>query len=102
MHLGFRPAFILLKATDSTRNWVLIDNKRSAVSGANQNDYTLEANNANAEYTNGAVASIDNDSDGFKFRGSAADSNNSGTNYIYIAFAEQPGPTPFDTFPNAR
>jgi len=102
VHLGFRPAFILLKATDSTRNWVLIDNKRSAVSGANQNDYTLEANNANAEYTNGAVASIDNDSDGFKFRGSAADSNNSGTNYIYIAFAEQPGPTPFDTFPNAR
>ena len=102
IHLGFRPAFILLKSSDATRNWVLIDNKRSAVSGANQNDYTLEANNGNNEYTNGAVASTDMISKGFKFRGSAADSNNSGTTYIYMAFAEQPGVTPFDTFPNAR
>ncbi len=92
---GFRPALIILKATNSARNWVLMDNKRSAVSGANQNDYTLEANNSNTENTAGAVGSIDMLSNGFKFRGSAADSNGSGNTYIYLAFAEAP-------FRNAR
>ena len=87
---GFRPALIILKATNSARNWVLMDNKRSAVSGANQNDYTLEANNSNTENTAGAVGSIDMLSNGFKFRGSAADSNGSGNTYIYLAFAEAP------------
>ena len=41
-------------------------------------------------------------SDGFKLRNSYAQTNGSGSTYIYMAFAEQPGITPYDTETNAR
>ena len=47
---------------------------------------------------------IDFLSNGFKVRtsdGNMSRDNGAG-NFIYMAFAEQPGLTPFDTFPNAR
>jgi len=45
---------------------------------------------------------IDFLSDGFKLRYTNTSTNQSGGTYVYMAFAEQPGTTPFDTFPNAR
>ena len=41
-------------------------------------------------------------SNGFKFRNSHNSQNRNGDTFIYMAFAEQPGTTAFDTFPNAR
>ena len=43
-------------------------------------------------------------SNGFKARneGGANIISGDGSTYLYIAYAEQPGTTPFDTFPNAR
>ena len=38
----------------------------------------------------------------FKHRNNYAATNGSGNTFIYMAFAEQPGITSFDTFPNAR
>ena len=48
---------------------------------------------------------IDFLADGFKVRsGSSTDINYSTSypNHKFMAFAEEPGTTPFDTFPNAR
>ena len=43
-------------------------------------------------------------SNGFKARndGGANIISGDGSTYLYIAYAEQPGTTPFDTFANAR
>ena len=38
-------------------------------------------------------------SNGFKLKGSNADTNNNNSNFIYMAFAEQMGETPFGTEP---
>ena len=45
---------------------------------------------------------IDFLSDGFKQRNANGNTNESGHNYIFMAFAEEPGTTPFDTVTNAR
>ena len=76
----------------------LHDNKRNTF---NLVDEFLIANSSNAEAT-GSALNLDFLSNGIKFRGSDGGSNYSGYNYIYMAFAEQPGTTPFETFPNAR
>ena len=35
-------------------------------------------------------------------RNTFGDTNVNNGTFVYMAFAEQPGTTPFDTFPNAR
>ena len=50
---------------------------------------------------NGALDACDILSDGFKIRGSSYEVGYNGT-YFFMAFAEQPGNTPFDTETNAR
>ena len=97
VHLGFRPAFILTKRSDGTTPWRLFDNKRP---NANFQTYKLEADSSGAELTGYAYA--DFLSNGFKIRDSGSYQNASGGTYIYFAFAEQPGTTAFDTFPNPR
>ena len=95
IHLNFRPAFVIIKRTDSTSSWQIWDNKRDI---DNVTTHRLRADLLNAEDT-GSV-DIDFLSNGFKLRNTGI--NQSGGTYIYIAFAEQPGFTPLDTFPNAR
>ena len=41
-------------------------------------------------------------SNGFKMRGSNVDTNGNGSVYIYMAFAKQPGNTPYQTEPVSR
>ena len=96
VYLGFRPAFVLLKRTSASASWVLHDNKRSGYNG--DNDY-FHPDNTQAE-SDGSTGTIDFLSNGFKLRMTAG-THNDGT-FFYMAFAEQPGTTPFDTFPNAR
>ena len=86
VHLGFRPAFIMLKSSSSGAvGWITHDNKRI---GFNPNNYYVEPNNSNAE-------SADTDkilllSNGFKLISTSASWNSSGGTYIYMAFAENP------------
>ena len=96
INLGFRPAFVLLKRTNSSQNWWLLDNKRNPF---NILDKELNPNTSQAEAT---FSSADFVSNGFKLRSSNVVMNGSGSTYFYMAFAEQPGTTPFATFPNAR
>ena len=82
---GFRPAWVLIKQTNSTGSWLIHDNKRSPF---NVIDEDLFSNLASAESDNG----VDKDflSNGFKHRASHSAVNGSSSTYIYMAFAEQP------------
>jgi hypothetical protein len=84
VYLGFRPAFFMVKRTNSTGAWLMLDSKRI---GYNPDQNHLQANTSDQEFTD-----IDSDflSNGFKARGTAADLNASGSTYIYMAFAENP------------
>jgi len=92
VYLGFKPAVIILKQTNTTGNWHIIDNKRSASGGANVNIYSITANEGNAESTGEAESTygIDFLSNGFKIRASHSTRNTSGGTYIYMCFAENP------------
>ena len=85
VYTGFDPAFILLKRTDATEQWLVKDNKRP---GYNPNN-TLYPNLTNTEDT-GASVLADFLSNGFKLRGTYNGMNASGASYIYMAFAENP------------
>ena len=88
VYTGFKPAFVLIKRTDSADNWFLYDTKRSPF---NEADEYIRANIANAEGSNNFQ--IDMLSNGFKTRNSGAfigALNASGGTYIYMAFAENP------------
>jgi len=81
----FRPAFILVKNTSTAgTNWQIVDNKRLGYNGANNRLYT---DDAAAEST---TQTMDILSNGFKMRTTNNLVNASGSNYIGIAFAENP------------
>ena len=82
--LSFRPAFLLLKRTDNTGNWLIYDNKRE---GYNFNNDPLYANLTSAE---GTTDYIDLLSNGFKIRNTHSSINASSSVYLYAAFALHP------------
>ena len=77
---GFEPAFLLIKGTQSTTQWLIIDNKRST---SNPRNKALFANLNDAEGTNN---SIDFFTNGFQPITTDGDSNRAET-YIYLAIA---------------
>ena len=86
VYTGFRPAFVMIKRTDTTANWGMFDNERL---GYNVRNDILYPNLSNAE---GSAEWIDFTSNGFKLRFTHAQINASGGTYIYMAFAESGGP----------
>ena len=81
---GFRPAFIMMKSTNATDSWAMVDNRRHP-----SNDPlcpTLLADGNAAELT--AYPCVDFLDDGFKLVGNPDIHNYSGRNYIYMAFAD--------------
>jgi hypothetical protein len=84
VYLGFRPAFILTKRSDSTSSWYLRDTSRSPYNAATEQVYP-DLSNAEANETG-----MDILSNGFKQRGTSSGFNASGGTYIYMAFAENP------------
>ena len=88
VYTGFKPAFVMIKNTGGD-NWMIFDNKRE---GYNPDNDFLRPNLSNTEATESG-AKIDLLSNGFKLRGSGGgigQTNNSGSTYIYMAFAEAP------------
>ena len=81
---GFRPAWIMIKNATGTGGWEIHDNKRV---GYNPADETLDANTTAAEATGNDLDILSN---GFKVRNTYGTSNTSSSNYIYLAFADQP------------
>jgi len=86
IYLGFRPAFIMTKRTDSAGSWGMFDNKRSP---SNVVDDRQNANLGEADQEH-ADNSHDFLSNGFKVRTSDNQYNNSSGTYFYMAFAEAP------------
>jgi hypothetical protein len=82
--LGFKPAWVMMKRTDSADWWGMHDNKRSTF---NPNAPHLEADSSGAE---GNGPEMDFLSNGFKMRNTNAGMNNSSGTYVYMAFAESP------------
>ena len=102
VHLGFRPSWILVKNASSAKDWIMMDSTRSTENV--MNDYFLPNSNS-SEGTGSSTIQVDFLSNGFKWRGSSSGNdyiNESGSSFVYMAFAEQPGTTPFDTLTNAR
>jgi len=99
VYTGFKPAFVIVKRYDGDgQGWNIFDNKRDPF---NLVDEFLIANSSNAEATGGAL-NLDFLSNGFKFRGTDGGSNTSGSEYIYMAFAESPFVTSTGIPNNAR
>jgi len=80
---GFRPRFLMVKRTDTTSDWVVIDSARNPYNAAGT---FLYPNLSNAE---DVTTRIDFVSNGFKLR-TTAGPNNSGSTWIYMAVAESP------------
>jgi hypothetical protein len=87
VYTGFKPAWVMIKQSNTARNWQIFDNKRD---GYNK-DYMprLKADTSDAETANSG-ASMDFVSNGFKMRTDQTGANQSGGTYIYMAFAENP------------
>jgi len=85
---GFKPAYILIKDTSASEDWLIYDDKRP---GYNVTDDSLEANDSAAENANGAIE-LDMLSNGFKIRAATADGrvNRNNDVYLFLAFAESP------------
>jgi hypothetical protein len=85
VHLGFSPAYILIKRIDTAENWVINDNKQSPYNPTH--DFLLA--DVDSIPTAGGTP-IDLVSNGFKLRTTSVYSNASGGTYIYLAFAKHP------------
>jgi hypothetical protein len=93
VYTGFKPAWTLIKRTDSATggSWILFDNKRGA-NVINPVDVVMSASNNQSESDWGTTYDCDYLSNGFKWRydGTAGYNNTSGGTYIYMAFAQNP------------
>ena len=84
VYTGFKPAWVIVKKTSATNNWVMMDNKRDPF---NMMTKYLLANDNTAE---GTGLNFDFLSNGFKLKSASGGTNTSGATYIYMAFAENP------------
>ena len=81
---GFRPAFVMFKKSSGADSWEIFDNTRP---GYNATDLGLFPNTADSESTG---RNIDILSNGIKQRNANGTTNQSGSTYIFMAFAEHP------------
>ena len=86
---SFSPAYVLIKRTDDSGSWAILNNKSP---GYNVVNNSLYASDSNAETTGADVTSsiVDFLSNGIKIRGYSSNVNNSSGTYSYLAFAESP------------
>ena len=86
VYTGFKPAMIIIKKNGAGDNWHIYDNK---VNPTNVMDTNLRPNLPAAEITN-ANHNLDFVSNGFKWRTTSNTRQGSGSEVIYMAFAESP------------
>jgi hypothetical protein len=80
-----RPAFVMIKRTDSAENWVMYDFARDSYNLAGRR---LLPNGSNAEAAD--TEGLDLISNGFKVRGTSSLFNTNGGTYIYMSLASNP------------
>ena len=84
VYTGFRPAYVTLKITSSTNDWITQDNKRDTYNAVG---HYLRPNLNAAELDEDTIDFLSN---GFKLRTTSGARNTSSGSYIYLAFAESP------------
>ena len=82
---GMRPAYVMVKRTDTTDQWSIYDGARNP---NNLTNILLYANLSNADDV--GAAGIDMLSNGIKMRNTYSNLNASGGTYIFMAFASNP------------
>ena len=87
IYTGFKPKFVIIKSLASSTPWMIFDSERDSFNPVST--YLLTYNNA-AEGSAPSSNAIDFCSNGFKQRGSHADMNSNGQDYVYMAFADIP------------
>ena len=97
IHLGFRPALIIIKKFSGSDSWQMHDSARSTY---NPKVAALYPSAADSETTSGRI--VDFLSNGFKHYNADGNTNEDGHDYAYFAWAERAGQTPYGTFANAR
>lgn len=80
---GFKPAFVMVKASSNSSSWYIVDNKRTP------NNF-LSPDLTAAEYTDAGKVVFN--SNGFSLTSTSY--NNSGYTWIFMAFAAEPTPEP--------
>ena len=85
VNIGFEPAFLMIKRTDSSDNWTMYDNKRTTT---NPRNLALFPNLTSAELSSGL--DVDFLSNGFQIKSSDNSLNNSSGTYLYWAIAANP------------
>lgn len=86
IHLGFKPAIIIIKRTSTTGTWSLYDNYMEPINdGTQQEEIYIDINQASAS-TMGIIVTAN----GFKLTDTDAWKNTSAATYVFAAWAEQP------------
>lgn len=84
IHLGFKPAFIMIKNGSGTNSWNIFDVQRDPY---NLVTHYYAPNSTGGGGTNDSFDFLSN---GIKFRTSGSGLNGNGNQYLYAAFAEAP------------
>lgn len=90
VNTGFEPAFLMTKQTNTTSNWVIVDNKRSTTNPRNKG---LRPNTTDSESTVGDNMVVDFLTNGFQLKQTSGANDNGGT-FIYIAFGSDASAAP--------
>ena len=98
IYTGFQPAWLLIKRTDASNYWLIVDEKRVAGNASSSVVYYphnpmfrgLYTNLADQENQYGNAYGVDFLSNGFKHKDNVASVNASGGGYLYLAFAKAP------------
>ena len=89
VHLGFRPAWVMLKRIDAASEWNIWDIKRNPGEQPLAREIRANLDSDETSYQH-PTRSNDFLSNGFKMRTSDTDHNASGGTYVYLAFAKAP------------
>lgn len=92
-----KPAWIMIKRTDSASDWLIYDSLRNNISGVN--DGQLYSNLASAEVTNADILSFN--ADGFTFNAGATIVNASGGQYLYMVVYDNDSGSGKSKYPRA-
>lgn len=86
VYTGFRPRFVMIKQADAIRSWIMYDTTRNPTNVTDKY-FFMEGLNNNEQ----TAALLDITSNGFKLKNNNVNTNTTaGSNYIYMAFAENP------------
>ena len=99
IHLGFKPALIVIRKITG-EDTVVYDIERHTKNPAGRINGRLYWSLSNTESS--STEDLDICATGFKLRKYTGIINGGSSEYIYMAFASQPGLIPFDAFPNPR